>query len=133
MKLAAISRTVTIGNRSVGMLSLIGITEPGGYLVRGALRRGPLGIRPRLIGPRLSHPAAALFGFGSRDPAGLRVADGGAHGRDPPRLRLRAIERERPTLGERRRPRLAPRNDRRRVPVLDVAPAGQLDLDDHRR
>ena len=101
------ARRVTNGNRSVGMLSLIGITRPR-RLSRSAGRR-------RYRGPRLS------AGRGAPTVTIRHGSDGVA------------VERERPVLGEARRPRAAAREQLGRVAVLDVAPALDVELDRHRR
>src|SRR6185437_3773362 len=62
----------------------------------------------------------------------LGEADGLAHGGDPPRLRLVAGQAERPALGEARLARPAAGDHGRGVAILDVAPAGEVDLHDHR-
>src|SRR5450432_3786562 len=103
--LARISATVTSANRSVGMLSLIGIKRPGGYAAPGRAGCGRAACAPRQT---LSEP------------------DGRAHGGDPPRLRLVVGEAERPALGEVRRLVAAAGDDRGGIAVLDVAPAGQV-------
>src|ERR1019366_5496134 len=105
MKLTTISPSVTNGNRSVGMLSLIGITR-GGAL--------------QLPGSRAPEAPTALL---------LRLSDRRADRDDPPRLRGVPVEREDPVLAEARRARSAPGHDPGRVAVLEVAPPFDVHLD----
>ena len=63
----------------------------------------------------------------------LWSAGGRADGGYPPGLLVGSVERERPALGELGRSRLASGHDRGGVAILEVAPAGELDVDRHRR
>src|ERR1700761_8213483 len=110
-----ISAAVTIGNRSVGMLSLIGIMRRGAY--------GPLlwaGTRPTGTPGRRCARARCP----GREGRSLGQADGLAHGGDPPRLRLVAAQAERPALGEAGLARPAAGDHGRGVGGLVVASAG---------
>src|ERR1700748_2134369 len=63
----------------------------------------------------------------------LRETDGRAGRHDPPRLAVIAGQRQRPALGGARPARPAGGPHRRPIPVLDVAVAGDVDLQGHGR
>jgi hypothetical protein len=67
--------------------------------------------------------------------AGWRLGSAGgcADGGYPPGLLVGSVEGQRPPFGELGRPRLASGHDRGGVPVIKLAPAGELDVDCHRR
>src|SRR5437588_12759762 len=109
MKLATISAAVTNGNRSVGMLSLIGST------------------REDYVGAAAQAPPPPFLA------SSLRPDERRGHGDDPPRVGARPAERERPAFGELPLPRLVASHDRGRVAILEITPADDLDLDRHRR
>ena len=70
-----------------------------------------------------------------RAAAGRRLgpAGGCADGGYPPGLLVGSVEGEGPALGELGRSRPASGHDRGGVAILEVAPAGELDVDRHRR
>ena len=94
-----------------------------GFLVRGASRFG-------------HHERCRLTGGEPPQPAwdtSLGSAGGRADGRYPPGLLVGSVEREGPALGELGRSRLPSGQERGGVAILEVAPAGELDVDRHRR
>ena len=87
----------------------------------------------RILATLLESDQLRCGGLGGGGRWNLGSSRGRADGRYQPGLLVGPVESERPTFGELDRSRLASGDDRGGVAVLDVAPAGELDLDRHGR